>query len=160
MTLLLGMDVHVPAVNAGIPFPSPEPGKLLAFHLESEGGLTALHTPYQSAREEWGGSQPGAVEKESKTKREGWEDNGNTDSNICFKKKWPGSILPEMASPWPPILSLTREPVILSPSRVKCTHVPWESALPWVTLLYLRRAHLLLDISRCSPPPAPALLTP
>lgn len=98
-------------------FPSPEPGKLFAFHLESEGGLTALHTPYQSAREGCGGSQHGAVEKESKIKREGWEDNGNTDSNICFKKKWPGSILPEMASRWPPILSLTREPVILSPSR-------------------------------------------
>lgn len=119
--------------------PSPEPGKLLAFHLESEGGLIDSHTPYQSARETGAGGgrdQPGAVEKESKIKREGWEDNGNTNSNICFKKKWPGSILPEMTSLWPPILSLTTESLILSPSRCQMyTHSAGVSLAP-VTLLY------------------------
>lgn len=91
--------------------PSPGPGKHPAFHLESEGGLTTSHTPYQSAREVGGGGVNLEQRRKSKIKKEGWEDIGNTDTNICFKKKWPSSICPEMASLWPPILSLTTEPL-------------------------------------------------
>lgn len=47
--------------------PLLEPGKLLAFHLESEGGITASHLPYCAGEE----GSLGTVEKESKIKGEG-----------------------------------------------------------------------------------------
>lgn len=40
-SLLRGMGVQILVANADTLFLTPEPGKLLAFHLESEGGIAA-----------------------------------------------------------------------------------------------------------------------